>query len=130
MRKIKLPQMLTGCLVLASIAITLLIIISICVVLSSCTSTAKANIPEKEIMLPSQRDARIINAYSALLHRVWIDKPSYVEDCLFETDEFLELDELLSGDWEDTFEFWNKQDSIEYKLNWNHVDKLLGCHDF
>lgn len=88
--------------------------------LTSCTQPIKANIPEKELV--AHPDAQIIRAYAAILHRIWIDKPSYVEDVLVETDEFLELDELLSGDWEDTFEFWSKQDSLEYHLNWNHID--------
>lgn len=87
------------------------------------TQPAKAGIPEEELW--KQRDSqRIINAYSNLLHRIWIDKPSYVEDVLWETDEMLELDELLNGEWNKTFEFWSAQDSIEYHLNWTHIDEL------
>lgn len=123
-------ETLTGCLMLAITVAVFFVIIVACIALTGCTSTARANVPEKDIMIHNEYDAKVIAAYSALLHRIWIDKPSYVEDCLFEYDEFLELDELLDGNWEDTFEFWNKQDSIEYNLNWNHVDGLLGCHDF
>lgn len=88
--------------------------------LSACSTHANAAIPETEL-----KDKRIINAYSNLLHRIWIDKPSYVEDVLWETDEMLELDELLNGEWDKTFEFWSTQDSIEYNLNWLHVDELM-----
>ena len=89
--------------------------------LASCsTQVANAAIPETEL-----KDKRIINAYSRLLHRIWLDKPSYVEDVLWETDEMLELDELLDGDWDKTFEFWTTKDSIEYNLNWLHVDELM-----
>ena len=96
-----------------------LFITAIC--LASCsTQTANAAIPETEL-----KNNRVINAYSALLHRIWIDKPSYVEDVLWETDEMLELDELLNGEWDKTFEFWSTQDSIEYNLNWLHVDELI-----
>ncbi len=89
--------------------------------LASCsTQVANAAIPETEL-----KDKRIINAYSRLLHRIWLDKPSYVEDVLWETDEMLELDELLDGNWDKTFEFWTTKDSIEYNLNWLHVDELM-----
>lgn len=96
-----------------------LFITAIC--LASCsTQRAKAAIPETEL----KNDKRIINAYSRLLHRIWLDKPGYVEDVLWETDEMLELDELLNGEWNRTFEFWSTRDSIEYNLNWLHVDEL------
>lgn len=52
-----------------------------------------------------------------LLHRVWIDKPSYVEDALMDTKEFAYADSLRESDWEDTFEFWNETDSITYYQN-------------
>ena len=100
-----------------------LFITAIC--LASCsTQTANAAIPETEL-----RDKRIINAYSNLLHRIWIDKPYYVEDVLWESDEMLELDELLNGEWDKTFEFWSTQDSIEYNLNWNHIDKITKLNE-
>lgn len=107
------------------VAMIFMLLIAITIALVSCsTQAANAAIPEKELKVDSVRDAKIINAYSNLLHRIWIDKPSYVEDVLNEYDEFLELDELLDGDWNHTFEFWSKQDSIEYHLNWNHVDVI------
>lgn len=102
------------------LAITLVFITS----LFGCkTQPAKAGIPETELW-KQQDSQRIIDAYSNVLHRIWIDKPSYVEDVLWESDEMLELDELLGGEWDKTFEFWSTQDSIEYHLNWVHVDEL------
>lgn len=106
--------------------ISMMLVITLVFVTSllSCNSQpAKAGIPETELR-KQQNSQRIINAYSNLLHRIWIDKPSYVEDVLWETDEMLELDELLNGDWNHTFEFWSTQDSIEYHLNWMHIDEL------
>lgn len=112
------------------VAMIFVILIAIAIALVSCsTQAANAAIPEKELKVDSVHDAKVINAYSALLHRIWLDKPSYVEDVLNEYDEFLELDELLDGDWNHTFEFWSKQDSIEYHLNWNHVDVITSMYE-
>lgn len=81
--------------------------------------SASANIPEKGVYLRSSEDYnKIIDAYSNVLHRVWIDRPSYVEDVLWETDEILVLEMLLGGDWDMTFEFHDEQDSIDYNDNW------------
>lgn len=52
-----------------------------------------------------------------LLHRVWIDRPTYVEDALMESEEFAYADSLRESDWEDTFEFWDEADSIAYCQN-------------
>lgn len=112
------------------VAAIFVLVVAIAMLLIGCsTQAANAAIPEKELKVDSVHDAKVINAYSALLHRIWLDKPSYVEDVLWEYDEMLELDELLNGDWENTFEFWNKQDSIEYHLNWNHVDKITKLNE-
>lgn len=106
--------------IIAILTFFVLFLTSLCMAACS-TQSAKAAIPETEL-----KDKRIINAYSNLLHRIWLDKPSYVEDVLWETDEMLELDELLNGDWNHTFEFWSKQDSVEYNLNWNHIDVITN----
>ena len=112
------------------VAAIFVLVVAIAILLIGCsTQAANATIPEKELKVDSVRDAKIINAYSNLLHRIWIDKPSYVEDVLNEYDEFLELDELLNGDWNNTFEFWSKQDSIEYHLNWSHVDVITTMYE-
>ena len=55
--------------------------------------------------------------YRNVLHRIWLTKPAYVEDVLVESDEFNRLNELYNGDWEDVFELWDEQDTIDYKIN-------------
>lgn len=59
----------------------------------------------------------IQSAYNDVIYRIWIDKPSYVEDVLSETDEWVVLNDLV--DWEDTFEFKSTQDSLTYKSHWS-----------
>lgn len=88
-------------------------LIFLAAIISSCTSHANANIPEKEIVC---EHSKIINAYNNLLHVVWVDNPDYVEDVLTETDEFYELDRLLNGDWGDVFELKDSQDSLIYSI--------------
>ena len=94
--------------------------------LSSCSSqpikasrTIK-NAQEAELfMLKCKVDnqAALIHAYEDVLHEVWLDKPSYVEDALSEGDAFIELNEIMGEN--DVFQFRNKQDSIRYTNNWN-----------
>lgn len=55
-----------------------------------------------------------MRAYNNLLHRVWIDRPGYVEEVLSETREFVVLDSLLNSDWDDIFIFYDVKDSIDY----------------
>ena len=64
----------------------------------------------------------MLRAYNHLVHRVWVDHPTYVEEVLTESDEYAELDDLLGGQWEDTFQFYNEEDSIAYHLNWDSTD--------
>ena len=71
----------------------------------------------------------IIRAYNHLLHVVWIDKPNYVEDALCETPEFIELNDLLYSQWEDTFMFYNEQDSIDYHHNWRTGDGRFSDYE-
>lgn len=59
----------------------------------------------------------MMSSYDMLIHRIWIDNPSYVEDVLWETDEFLTVDSLKEGDWEDVFYFWDESDSVQYEHN-------------
>lgn len=96
------------------------------VILFAAMSAAHANIPENVV---DNRDAKIIRAYGNLLHEIWLDKPSYVEDALMEGDAFIELDELLDGEWGDVFVLRNKKDSIEYHNNWNS-EELKHIHSF
>jgi hypothetical protein len=71
----------------------------------------------------------IKHAYSDVLHRIWIDHPSYVEDVLTETDEFLRLDSLLEGNWDSVFEFCDTKDSIDYHTNWVYDPISTGKPD-
>lgn len=99
-------------------------------IVSGCSSqSARANIPENELLKLKQQvneQDELLRAYNHLLHRVWIDKPVYVEECLNETDEFIELYNLLDGNWQDTFSFYNDEDSISYQLNWEKAGQE-GC---
>ncbi len=62
---------------------------------------------------------QIQGAYSKLLHRIWVDKPSYVEDVLVETNEFIELNSLVGDEGiKYVFSFWSEQDSIDYHSHW------------
>ena len=73
-----------------------------------------------------------LRAYNHLLHQVWLDRPSYVEDVLSEYDEFITLDSLLNGHWEDTFEFYNETDSIRYHNSWyeeRHDPMCPDCYE-
>lgn len=72
---------------------------------------------------------RIQSAYGNVLHRVWIDRPAYVEDVLWKTDEFLRLDSLLDGNWGYVFEFCGEQDSIDYETNWRYDPVSIGQPD-
>lgn len=113
----KLPLgVVNSILYFGSIAVFIALFLSLVYV--SCDNTARANIPEK-VMTHNEYDSKIIAAYSALLHEVWLDKPSYVEDALSECDAFIELNELLDENWGDTFVFHNEKDSIRYFHNWD-----------
>ena len=110
-----------------------IIILIICIALLflvafiSCNgnSSANANIPEDtEYMRELRWYDETLRAYNHLLHRVWIDRPNYVEDVLTECDEFIELDSLLNGHWGDTFEFYNRYDSVCYHNNWMNENNL------
>lgn len=72
---------------------------------------------------------QIQHAYERVMHRVWIDRPAYVEDVLWETEEFLRLDSLLDGNWGYVFEFCGEQDSIDYETNWRYDPVSIGQPD-
>lgn len=76
------------------------------------------SVPEREIVWYND----VLRAYNHVLHRIWLDKPSYVEDVLCECDEFVKLDSLMNGHWEDTFEFYSVEDSFTYRMNYNEYD--------
>ena len=81
---------------------------------------SKANAAEVSIPQVEQKDAtyeETIHAYNRVLHRVLLDKPSYFEDVLVETPEYIRLECLLFN--EDLEEIYNitPEDSIVYELN-------------
>lgn len=107
-------------------SLTIISICSVMLLFIMCTARTSANIPEKGVYLRSSEDYnKIINAYSNVLHRVWIDRPSYVEDVLWETDEILVLEMLLGGDWDMTFEFHDEEDSVNYHDNWEREFNMI-----
>jgi hypothetical protein len=57
------------------------------------------------------------SAHLSLIHRIWIDDPTYFDDVVSETEEYEILNSLRKGDWEDTFLFWDKTDSVSYIRN-------------
>lgn len=59
----------------------------------------------------------LMRAFKDVIHRVYMDRPDYVENTLAESEEFKTLDSLLHGDWDDVFYFYNQQDSIAYYSN-------------
>jgi len=64
----------------------------------------------------------MLRSYNHLLHRIWLDNPTYVEEVLTESDEFCTLNDMMGGQWEDTFQFYNEEDSITYHMNWDSTD--------
>lgn len=112
---------------IAAILIVAVFLISTLSSCSGCRNTATCQQEqEREMILSLEYKNKLyeemLRAYNHVLHRVWIDNPNYVEDCLNETDEFCELNDFLDGGWGDTFTFYNEQDSIQYHANWNNGD--------
>ena len=91
--------------------------------MSSCTSqSANAQTYNGELRQDTTELRAIIRAYNHLIHQIWIDKPNYFEEALMESNEFLELNDLLYSQWEDTFKFYDEDDSIRYHQNWMSGD--------
>ena len=66
-----------------------------------------------------------ISAYNALLHQIWLDKPNYFEEALCESDEWLNLDKAVDGDFQGAFTFKSEEDSIAYYNNWDNGDATI-----
>ena len=121
-----LKYIATAVIAIAAIAI----ILSIPFMFSSCTQPVKADNAGRVSVFEENSELRaIICAYNHVLHRVWIDRPNYVEDALMETDEFQELNDLMLSQWEDTFSFYNEQDSIDYHHNWRTGDGRFSDYE-
>ena len=74
--------------------------------------------PESNTVETTKENTTDLNkACKKLIHRIWLDNPVYVEDVLWETDEMLELDHLLGGNWGNTFDLQTEQDTISYSRN-------------
>lgn len=74
-------------------------------------------VKQEELRQEAKQKTEIIACYGDLLHRIWIDKPSYVEDALMDSEEWSSLDSVLNGDFEDVFLFWNDKEKETYKNN-------------
>ena len=74
----------------------------------------------EELKKKTKQKTEIMACYGELLHRIWLDKPSYVEDALMDSEEWIRLDSILGGDFEDVFLFWNDKEKEAYKNNYNH----------
>lgn len=96
-------------------------------------SRASVNAQEKaefdSIRVEYVNRIQIQHAYERVMHRVWIDRPAYVEDVLWETEEFLRLDSLLDGNWGYVFKFCGERDSIDYETNWRYDPVSIGQPD-
>lgn len=82
-------------------------------------------------LLQEQVDCKLlretVHAYNKVLHRIWIDKPAYVEDVLNEYDEYCDLSNLLTPeDEKEIYTFYDERDSIDYHLNIDLMDCILG----
>lgn len=89
------------------------------------TASAQGDTPAQKIVklqYQIEKQQEIISAYGFLLHQVWLDKPTYVEEALIESDEYAQLNELLNSEWGDVFKFHSREDSIAYYMNWDSVD--------
>ena len=77
-------------------------------------------VKQEELRQEAKQKTEIIGCYGEVIHRVWLDKPSYVEDALMDSEEWVRLDSILNGDFEDVFLFWNDKEKETYKNNYNH----------
>lgn len=118
------------------VAIVTFIVLSFSYALTACEQKGMITIPKEEYtylqyMCNKAYELDELAASSNdILHCVWLDNPSYVEDVLNEYDEFIYADSLRNGDWEDTFEFWSKEDSIRYYASTNKQRREAIKHLF
>lgn len=108
--------------------IVMIILIVIAAILQGCNSGSASakqtedDLPRKIVMLQYEVDNQreIIKAYGNLLHVIWLDKPTYIEECLSESDEFAVLDVMFDSEWGDIFRFRCEEDSLAYIHNWDN----------
>lgn len=97
--------------------IVVLIIAFVIFVFAVDLTIVKCEELRQEAKEESRQKTKIIACYGDVLHRIWIDKPSYVEDALMDSEEWSRLDSILNGDFEDVFLFWNDKEKETYKNN-------------
>lgn len=112
----------------------LLLAVSLVMLVGACNSLSSVNNEMCELrkhnaeLNEKLQHYRTINmSYGDLLHRIWIDRPGYVEDVLWESEEFEKIDSIYQNNWEDVFEFWSEEDSINYYRNWK--EQSCGISD-
>ena len=112
--------------------LVILVMTALLLFIISKKATAQSSIvPDTDVELQSEREncqhmTEMIHAYNRVLHRIWIDHPNYVEDCLCEMDEYIDLEQFLDEDaLKEIYSFYNKEDSVEYHHNWFHEGDLL-----
>lgn len=117
-KKYLIPRKLEILIIVFSILLVCLMIITV----RQCYKSAQYNqyeqIASRARETQLERKDNIIYAYNALLHRIWLDNPNYVENVLVECDEWVSLDQLVDGDFYGAFELETESDSIAYNLNW------------
>lgn len=95
-------------------------------IISKKATAQSSNVPDKDVELQMEHDnsvhmTEMIHAYHRVLHRIWIDRPNYVEDVLCEMDEYIDLEQFLNeDDLKEIYSFHNEEDSLEYHHNWFH----------
>ena len=113
--------------VLAFIAL-ILVIFAMCfcaAIVSSCSSQNVHAASQEEMIFELkcklENQKKLTRAYENVLHEVWLDKPSYVEDALSESDAFCDLNEIMGET--DVFQLRNADDSVRYNYRWFHEDE-------
>lgn len=111
------------CALATFIYLTLIFIGHMC---TSCTARSVAQV-NMDNYLKSENDKlrSQISAYNALLHQIWLDKPNYFEEALCESDEWLNLDKAVDGDFQGAFTFHSVEDSLSYYNNWDNGDATI-----
>ena len=108
--------------------ITIFGMVFLAAALTSCSSqnaTANNTVSQEELIFELkcklENQKKLTRAYENVLHEVWLDKPSYVEDALSESDAFCDLNEIMGET--DVFQLRNADDSVRYNYRWFHEDE-------
>lgn len=122
-QKLLLPTPLQA---LFKCALAVVMFVIIVLIAKSCTHTTKAQvIYDNKLKSENVKMRAQIEAYNSLLHRIWVDKPNYFEEVLEESDEWVNLQNVLENDFQDAFKFTSQEDSLSYHLNWHNGDNTV-----